>query len=118
MATNDSDAGCPEDRTIRVYNYSFFALLTKSPNKTPVHFNQHHGLVLCVVLKAAILVHLVTKQAYERINLVGRRAYEEHFSMKSFGFNFFGKGCVQCNGNICQLELNHSKTKQLQRTGL
>jgi len=92
MATNNNDAGCPEDRTIRTYNYSFLTLMRKSPTETPAQFNQCCMLILDFVLKAANLIHLVTKQAYEKINLVVRCVYEEGISMKSLGFNMFGKG--------------------------
>jgi hypothetical protein len=96
MATNNPDAGCPEDRTIRVYNYSFLTVMRKSPNETPTQFNQCRMLVLDFVCKAANLIHLVTKQTYERSNLAVHHAYEECISMKSLGINMFGKGSVQC----------------------
>ena len=107
MMKNNNDTGCPEDRTIRVYNYSFLTLLRKSPNETPVQFNQCRRLILDFVLKVANIFHLVTKQAYEMIDLVVQCAYDECISMNSLGFNIFGKGSVQCYKNICHLKLNH-----------
>ena len=104
MVTRSNDAGCPEDRVIRVRDASFLKLMRKSPNETPDQFNQRRGLVLDFVLRTSKLVHLVTKQAYEKINLVTRRAYEENVSLKDLGFNIFGKGSRQCYENICHLE--------------
>jgi hypothetical protein len=53
MATNNDDAGCPQDRTIRVYNYSLLALMRKAPNETPAQFNQRRMLALDFVLIVA-----------------------------------------------------------------
>jgi hypothetical protein len=59
--------------------------MRKSPTENPAQFNQRRMLVLDFVLKAANLIHLVTKQAYEKINLVVCHAYDERVSMKSLG---------------------------------
>jgi hypothetical protein len=75
-------------------------------------------LVLEFVLKASNLIHLVTKQAYGMINLVVCCIYGECISIKSLGFNIFGKGSEPCYKNICHPELNHLKINQLQLAGL
>jgi hypothetical protein len=69
MATSNNDPSCSEDRTIRVFNYSFLTSMRKSQNEAPVQFNQCRVLVLDFVLKAANLIHFVTKQADEKIHL-------------------------------------------------
>jgi hypothetical protein len=73
MVTNNKDVGCPKDRVIWIYIASYLALSRKLPNKTPTQFNQPSGLVLNFILKVSNLVHIVTKQAYEKINLVLQR---------------------------------------------
>jgi hypothetical protein len=70
MTTDNTDAGCPEDRTNRVYNYSFLALMRKSPNENPVQFYQCCGLVLDFVLEKTNLINLVIKQPHKKISLV------------------------------------------------
>ena len=60
MATNNNGAGCPQDRTVQVYNYSFLTLMRKSPKESPAQFNQCRGLVLDFFLKAANLIHLAS----------------------------------------------------------
>lgn len=117
MAINNNDAGCPDDRIIRVYNYMFIALMSKATNESPTQFNQQRMLVLDYVLKVANLIHLVTKQAYKKVNLVVRRAYEEGFSMNHLGFNMFGKGSMSFYENICHPKINHLKIDQLQPAG-
>ena len=117
MAKYKDDAGCPDDRTIRVYNYSFIALMRKATNESPAQFNQRRMLVLDYVIKVANLIHLVTKQAYEKINIVVRRAYEDGISMKNIGFNMFGKGSLSFYENLCHPEINHLKIDQLQPAG-
>ncbi len=66
MVTNKNDVGCPDDKIIWVYNYSFLNLMRKSPNQSPTQFNQHPILVLDYVLKVANLVHLVTNKHMKR----------------------------------------------------
>jgi hypothetical protein len=91
--------------------------MRKSPNETPAQFNQRCMLVLDFVLKATDLIHLLTKQVYEKINLVVCQTYEECVSMKSLRFNMYGKGSVQFHENICHPKLNHFKINQLQPAG-
>ena len=117
MAKYKDDAGCPDDRIIRVYNYSFIGLMRKASNESPTQFNQRRMLVLDYVIKVANLIHLVTKQAYEKINIVVRRAYEDGISMKNIGFNMFGKGSLSFYENLCHPEINHLKIDQLQPAG-
>ena len=75
-------------------------------------------LLLHFVLKVANLIHLVTNQAYEKLNLVVCCTYEEYISMKNLGFNVFGKESAQCYKNICHPELNHLKINQQQSAGI
>jgi hypothetical protein len=65
-------------------------------------------------LKVSNLVHKVMKQAYKNIDLAVQCAYEECVSMKSIGFNIFGRGSTQCYKNICLPDLDHLKNFQLQ----
>jgi hypothetical protein len=67
MVTNSNYTGSPKDMVNQVYNSSFLAILRKSPNKTPAHFNQHHRFIFNFVLKAANLVYQVRSKNTKRL---------------------------------------------------
>ena len=98
--------------------FLLLALRRKSPTKTPAQFKQQQGLALNFDLKfnlnVANLVHLVSKQTYEKINLVVWCVYKEGVSLKSLLFNIFGKGSIQHFENICHPDLEHLNIFPLQ----